>query len=300
MDLFLIFLTILAAVVVYTGVKIVPQSEVYVVERFGKYIRTLDAGLNLIVPFLDSVKFKISILERQLEEFDISVITRDNVEVFLETSVFYRVLDAAKSVYRIRDVDKALKTAAESIVRSAGGRLDLDDLQSSRDSMNEEIAKNLQDAAEIWGIEITRTEITDVRVDELTKEAQRQQLNAEREKRAAVALAEGEKRSVELNADAKLYEAERTAEAVRISADADAYAVKVKADAEAAQTRVIAEAIADNGQPAVNYDILKRQVNALAELSSSANTKTLIMPTDVTKVIGSLTTLIGATEKNEP
>jgi len=300
MDLFLIFLTILAAVVVYTGVKIVPQSEVYVVERFGKYIRTLDAGLNLIVPFLDSVKFKISILERQLEEFDISVITRDNVEVFLETSVFYRVLDAAKSVYRIRDVDKALKTAAESIVRSAGGRLDLDDLQSSRDSMNEEIAKNLQDAAEIWGIEITRTEITDVKVDDLTKEAQRQQLNAEREKRAAVALAEGEKRSVELNADAKLYEAERTAEAVRISADADAYAVKVKADAEAAQTRVIAEAIADNGQPAVNYDILKRQVNALAELSSSANTKTLIMPTDVTKVIGSLTTLIGATEKNEP
>ena len=300
MDLFLIFLTILAAVVVYTGVKIVPQSEVYVVERFGKYIRTLDAGLNLIVPFLDSVKFKISILERQLEEFDISVITRDNVEVFLETSVFYRVLDAAKSVYRIRDVDKALKTAAESIVRSAGGRLDLDDLQSSRDSMNEEIAKNLQDAAEIWGIEITRTEITDVRVDELTKEAQRQQLNAEREKRAAVALAEGEKRSVELNADATLYEAERTAEAVRISADADAYAVKVKADAEAAQTRVIAEAIADNGQPAVNYDILKRQVNALAELSSSANTKTLIMPTDVTKVIGSLATLIGTIEKNEP
>ncbi len=283
---------ILAIVLVIMSVRIVSQSEVFVIERFGKYTRILTAGLNFIVPFLDRVKHKIIILERQLEEFEISVISKDNVEVGLDTTVFYRIIDAAKSVYRIRDIDRALQTAAESIVRSAGGKLELDELQSSRESMNAEISKNLQNAADVWGIEITRTEITDVKVDEQTKDAQRQQLNAERERRARIAKAEGEKRSVELNADATLYEAERSAEAIRVQADAAAYAIRAKAQAEADQTKVIATAIADNGQPAVNFEILKRQVDALGTLSSSKNTKTLIIPTDITKAIGSITTLL--------
>lgn len=290
-DIVLLVFAILGIALVVKSVNVVPQSEVYVVERFGKYTRTLNAGLNFIVPFLDRVAHDISILERQLEEFDISVITKDNVEVNLETTIFYRVVDASKSVYRIRDVDRALKTAAESIVRSAAGRLELDELQSSRDSMNAEIEKNLQDAAEVWGIEITRTEITDVKVDEQTKEAQRQQLNAERERRAMIARAEGERRSVELAADAQLYEAQKQAEAVRIQADAEAYSVRVKAEADAEQTRVVAAAIADNGQPAIDFEILKRQVDAISELAGSDNSKTLILPTDVTRTIGSLSAL---------
>ena len=199
----LIFL--LAIVTIYKGIKVVPQSKVFIVERFGKFTRTLAPGLNFIVPFLDSVAHKISILERQLPEFRISVITKDNVEVQLEATVFYRLVDAAASVYRIQDIDSAIHTAATSIVRSAAGKLELDELQSSRESMNEEIATNLQEAATIWGIEITRTEITDVVIDDETKSAQRQQLNAERERRAAIARAEGDKRSVELSAEAKLY-----------------------------------------------------------------------------------------------
>ena len=131
-----------------------------------------------------------------------------------ETTVFYRIIDASRSVYRIRDVQSAINTAATSIVRSAAGRLELDELQSSRESMNDEISKNLQQAAEIWGIEITRTEITDIIVDEQTRSSQRQQLSAERTRRATIAEAEGEKRSVELKADAKLYESEKEAEAV--------------------------------------------------------------------------------------
>ena len=287
-----VLIVVFALFLIRKGVNIVPQSKEFVVERFGKYTRTLRAGLNLIVPFLDRIAHKISILERQLPAFKISVITKDNVEVELESTVFYRVLDAAASVYRIEDIDRAIHTASESIIRSAAGRLELDALQSSRESMNEEIAKNLQAAAKVWGIEITRTEITDVVVDDQTKQAQRQQLNAERERRAAIARAEGEKRSVELSADAKLYEAQKAAEAIQITADADAYAIKIKAEADAEQTRVVAAAIADNGQPAIDFEILKRQVDALGTVASSSNTKTLIMPTEISGVLGALSVIV--------
>ncbi len=287
-----IFILILVTLVLYLSIKIVPQSEVYVIERFGKYTKTLTAGLSVIIPFLDRVAHRLSILERQLPEFTISVITRDNVEVRLETTVFYRVVDASRTVYRIRNLDGAIHTAASSIVRSAAGKLELDELQSSRESMNREIATYLQDAAEIWGVDITRTEITDVIVDEQTKEAQRQQLNAERERRAAIARAEGEKRSIELAADARLYEAEKSADAVRVEADADAYATKIRAEAEAEQTRVVAAAISKNGQPAVNFEIMKRQVEAIGTLASGDATKTVILPTDVTAVLGGIESLM--------
>ena len=286
-----ILIVILALIFVYKGVKVVPQSKVYVIERFGKYLKTLKAGLNLIVPFLDSIAHKLSILERQLPQFNISVITKDNVEVNLEATVFYRIIDASRSVYRIQDVDGALDTAATSIVRSAAGRLELDELQSSRESMNQEIEREMQNAAEVWGIEITRTEITDVIIDEQTKEAQRQQLNAERERRAAIAKAEGSKRSIELEAEAKYFQAQKEAEAIKVTADAEAYAVKVKAEADAEQTRVIASAIKDNGQPAINFEVMKRQVEALSEIASSNSSKTVIMPTEITGVIGSLQVL---------
>ncbi len=283
-----VLVVLFSLLVVFKGIKVVPQSNVFVVERFGKFTRTLDAGLNFIVPFLDRIAHRISILERQLPEFRISVITRDNVEVRLESTVFYRVTDAASSVYRIQDIDRALHTASESIIRSAAGKLELDELQSSRESMNGEIARNLKEAAAVWGIDITRTEITDVIIDEQTKEAQRQQLNAERERRAVIARAEGEKRAIELAAEAKLYEAQREADAVKVRADADAYAVKVKAAADAEQTRVVAAAISDDGQPAIEFEIMKRQVAALSEVASADNAKTIILPTDVTGVLGAL------------
>ena len=282
---------------IYLGIKIVPQSNEYVIERFGKYSRTLTAGLSIIIPYLDKVAHKVSILERQLREFTISVISKDNVEVKLESTVFYRITDASRSVYRIRDVESAINTAATSIVRSAAGRLELDELQSSRDSMNEEISKNLKEAAEVWGVDITRTEITDIVVDEETKKSQRQQLNAERTRRATIAEAEGEKRSVELKAEAKLFEAQKEAEALKVTADAEAYSVKVKAQADADQTKLLAEAIAKNGQPAVNFEIMKRQVEAIGELASSNSSKTLIIPTEVTGILGSLETLMNTIQK---
>ena len=158
--------------------------------------------------------------------------------------------------------------------------------------MNQEIAQRLTQAAEVWGVEVTRTEILDVLVDEQTKDSQRQQLNAERERRAAIAKAEGNKRSVELNADAELYEAEKKAEAVKVSADAEAYSIKVKAEADAEQTRLVASAINDDGQSAINFEIMKRQVDGLTQLASSNQTKTLVVPSDITKALGTLEILM--------
>jgi len=279
-------------ITLYLAIKMVPQSEVFVIERFGKYKQTLNPGFSIITPFLDRVAHRVSILERQLSELNISVITKDNVEVQLEAIVFFRIIDASRSVYRIRNINAALKTAASSIVRSAAGKLELDDLQSSREAMNKEIEANLSSAAEVWGVEITRTEIIDVIVDEATKEAQRQQLNAERKRRATIAEAEGDKRSVELRAEGDLFKAQKEAEALKITADADAYSVKVKAEADAEQTRVIGKAIADNGQPAINFEIAKRQVEAISDLAGSDNSKTLVLPTEITGIISAAHTLI--------
>jgi len=278
----------LAFFILLSAIRVVPQSEVFVIERFGKYTRTLPAGLSVLIPFLDRVAHKISILERQLPEFSISVITRDNVEVQLRATVFFRITDASRTVYRIRDIDSAIHTAATSIVRSAAGKLELDELQSSRDAMNSEIAVKLSEAAEVWGVEITRTEITDVIIDEQTKDAQRQQLNAERERRATIALAEGERRGIELNADAMFYEAQKRADAVRVEADAHAYAVLAKARAEAEQIELIASAIEKDGKPAIDFEVMKRQVEGITQIASSKSAKTIIMPSDITRVIGGI------------
>ena len=294
-----ILILIFIIVTLRLSIRIVPQSQIYVVERFGKYTRSLTPGLSIIIPYIDKVAHKVSILERQLPEFQISVITKDNVEVKLETTVFFRIVDPGRTVYRIKDVNEAVNTTASSIVRSAAGKLELDELQSSRESMNSEIASNLQQAADVWGIDVTRTEIIDVIIDEETQAAQRQQLNAERERRAVIARSEGDKRSIELAADAKLYEAEKLADAVRIEADADAYAIKIKAEADAEQTRLLAKAISGNGQPAIDFEVMKRQVDAISALASSPSAKTIILPTDVTSSLGSLETILSTFKKDK-
>ena len=283
----------------YLGIKIVPQSKVFVIERFGKYSKTLKAGLSIIVPYLDSVAHKVDILERQLTSQKISVITKDNVEVELETSVFYRVVDASKSVYRIADINLALQTETSSVVRSAAGKLELDQLQSSRDSMNNEIANNLSPSAEVWGIDITRTSITDVIIDEATKAAQRQQLNAERTRRATVAEAEGQKESIELRAEADFYKAKKEADAVKVAADATAYSIEVKAQADAKQTTLLAKAISEKGQPAIDFEIAKRQVEAIGQLAASDNTKTLVLPSEISGIFSAANAFLESMPKTK-
>jgi regulator of protease activity HflC (stomatin/prohibitin superfamily) len=285
--------------VIYRGIKIVPQSKVFIIERFGKNYRSLNAGLSIIIPFLDRVAHKVDILERQLAAQKISVITRDNVEVELETSIFYRVIDASRSVYRISNIDQALNTETSSVVRSAAGKLELDGLQSSRESMNAEIANSLSPSAEVWGIEITRTSITDVIVDDDTKAAQRQQLNAERNRRATVADAEGQKKSTELKADGELYKAKKEAEGIKVAAEAEAYSIEVKAEADAKQTALLGKAIKENGKSAVEFEIAKRQVEAIGQLTASQNTKTLVLPSEISNIFSAFSALIETLPKEK-
>ena len=262
-------------VIVLKGVKIVPQSDKYVVERFGRLHSVLGPGINFIVPFLDRVAHKISILERQLPTHSQDAITSDNVLVQVDTSVFYRITEPEKTVYRIRDVDAAIETTVAGIVRAEIGKMELDHVQSNRSALIATIKTSVEDAVDSWGIEVTRAEILDVNLDQATRDAMLQQLNAERERRAQVTRAEGERRAVELNADAELYAAEQTAKARRIEADAEAYA-----------TGVVAKAIAENGLEAVQYQVALKQVEAMGALGQSQGNQTIVVPAQALEAFG--------------
>jgi len=260
---------------IYLGIRIVPQSEKYVVERFGRLHSVLGPGINFIIPFLDRVAHKISILERQLPNASQDAITKDNVLVQIDTSVFYRILEPERTVYRIRDVDGAISTTVAGIVRAEMGKMDLDEVQSNRSALIGEIKTSVEDAVDAWGIEVTRAEILDVNLDQATRDAMLQQLNAERARRAQVTEAEGARRAVELNADADLYAAQRAAEARKVQADAEAYA-----------TRVVAEAIAENGLEAAQYQIALKQVEAIAQVAQGQGSQTVVVPADAADAFG--------------
>ncbi|KJZ24483.1 SPFH domain-containing protein [Tritonibacter mobilis] len=262
-------------IVIFKGVRIVPQSEKYVVERFGRLKSVLGPGINFIVPFLDVVRHKVSILERQLPNASQDAITRDNVLVEIDTSVFYRILEPEKTVYRIRDVDGAISTTVAGIVRAEIGKMDLDEVQSNRSQLIGEIKKSVESAVDDWGIEVTRAEILDVNLDQATRDAMLQQLNAERARRAHVTEAEGKKRAVELAADAELYAAEQTAKARRIQAEAEAFA-----------TEVVAKAIAENGLAAAQYQVALKQVEALNALGNGDGKQTIIVPAQAIEAFG--------------
>ena len=272
-----VFLAIAAFIIVsiFLGVRIVPQSEKFVVERFGRLRSVLGPGINFIVPFLDRVRHKVSVLERQLPSHNQDAITSDNVLVSVETSVFYRILEPEKTVYRIRDVDAAISTTVAGIVRAGIGEMELDEVQSNRQQLIAKIQEQVANAVDDWGIEVTRAEILDVNLDQATREAMLQQLNAERARRAQVMEAEGTKRAVELSAEAELYAAEQRAKARRISADAEAYA-----------TEAVAKAIAANGLEAAQYQVALKQVEALTALGSGNGKQTIVIPTAALDAFG--------------
>ena len=270
-----LLLFVFLVVVVLAGVRIVPQSDKFVVERFGRLRSVLGPGINFIVPLLDRVAHKISILERQLPTNRQDAITSDNVLVQVESSVFYRIIEPEKTVYRIRDIDAAIMTTVVGIVRSELGTLELDQVQSNRGQLIERIQSSLEKVVDDWGIEVTRAEILDVNLDDATRAAMMQQLNAERARRAQVTEAEGSKRSVELNADAQLYAAEQLAKARRIEADAEAYA-----------TEVVAVAIKENGVEAAQYQVALKQVEALSEVAQGAGKQTVLLPTAALDAFG--------------
>ncbi|TCL09765.1 SPFH domain-containing protein [Shimia isoporae] len=274
-NIVLILAAVFLVVVILKGVRIVPQSEKHVVERFGRLHSVLGPGINFVVPFLDVVRHQISILERQLPNATQDAITKDNVLVQIDTSVFYRILEPEKTVYRIRDVDGAIATTVAGIVRAEIGKMDLDEVQSNRANLIASIQASVETAVDDWGIEVTRAEILDVNLDQATRDAMLQQLNAERARRAQVTEAEGQRRAVELAADAELYAAEQTAKARRIGAEAEAYA-----------TEVVAKAIRENGIQAAQYQVALKQVEALNALGNGDGKQTIVVPAAALEAFG--------------
>ncbi len=274
-NIVLLLLAALLIIVVVKGVKIVPQSEQYVIERFGRLRSVLGPGINLIVPFIDRVAHEISILERQLPNASQDAITKDNVLLQVETSVFYRITEPERTVYRIRDVDAAIATTVAGIVRAEMGKMDLDEVQANRAHLITTIKALVEESVDNWGIQVTRAEILDVNLDQATRDAMLQQLNAERARRAQVTEAEGSKRAVELAADAELYASEQTAKARRILADAEAYA-----------TQVVANAINENGLEAAQYQIALKQVESLTALGAGSGKQTIVVPAQAIEAFG--------------
>ncbi|KIC10007.1 hypothetical protein RA19_12660 [Leisingera sp. ANG-M1] len=266
---------LLLIIIILKGIRIVPQSQKFVVERFGRLHSVLGPGINFIVPFLDAVRHKISILERQLPNASQDAITKDNVLVQIDTSVFYRILEPEKTVYRIRDVDGAIATTVAGIVRAEIGKMDLDEVQANRAQLIGQIQASVETAVDDWGIEVTRAEILDVNLDQATRDAMLQQLNAERARRAQVTEAEGQKRAVELAADAELYAAEQAAKARRVQAQAEAYA-----------TQVVAKAIREHGIEAAQYQVALKQVEALNALGNGDGKQTIVLPAHAMEAFG--------------
>lgn len=268
----------LCIVALFAALKIVPQTDNYLIERLGKYDRSLAAGAHIIIPFIDRVAHKESILERQLPAKNVPAFTKDNVQISITLAILYRVTDASKAWYRIKNIDQAIETIITGMVRSTIGSSDLDQVQSNRSQLSAAIANDIQHVTDEWGINVTRVEIVDVEVDEATRTAMQRQLNAERTRRAIVTEAEGKRQAANLEADASLYTAQQKAEAQRVLADAQAYAVQT-----------VAQAINNNGESAINFDIKKIQADAVSTLASQPGSKIVLLPADILETLSSVT-----------
>lgn len=261
-------IVVLLVIVVLMGLKIVPQSENFVVTRLGAYHRTLDAGVNVIVPILDKVHSKVPVNDQVLNDISLEVVSADNVVFGCQLLVVYRIENPEAAVFRVNNIDSLVIGLVQSLVRSELGKVELDQVQSDRGSLNVALLEALEDAGQTYGIRISRSEITDVRLNETTQKAMAEVLAAERERRAAITRAEGLRRAAELNADGELYEAQRRADAIRAIAEANAEA-----------NRMIAASLeGENAREALTFQTARMQVDALEGLSKSDNAKLIMLP----------------------
>jgi len=281
---------LVVAIIVFTvaGLKIVPQSRNFVITRLGAYRRTLEAGVNIIIPFVDRVHSDISIADRVLKDVDLNVISADNAVFDIKLLVVYRINKPELAVFRVNSVDDLIVGLVMSLVRSEIGKVELDTIQQDRASLNRAIKEALTEAGEDYGVIISRSEIIDVRLSDSTERSMAEVLNAERERRATVTKAEGDKKAVELNADAELYEERRRAEALEVMASATAGA-----------NRKIAEAVGEDGAAALRYQIAKLQVDALTKLSQSENSKLIMLPGDASNGFVSAASILADAQQRQ-
>jgi regulator of protease activity HflC (stomatin/prohibitin superfamily) len=288
LDIVVIALVVLVILILFAGIKTIPQGYQYTVERFGRYTRTLQPGLNLIIPFIDRIGAKMNVMEQVLDIPTQEVITRDNASVAADGVAFYQVLNAAQAAYQVANLQNAILNLTMTNIRSVMGSMDLDELLSNRDVINDKLLRVVDEAANPWGIKITRVEIKDIAPPKDLVDSMGRQMKAEREKRAQVLEAEGARNAQILRAEGAKQSAILEAEGQREAAFRDAEARERLAEAEAKATKMVSEAIAAGNVQAINYFVAQKYTEAMAAIGKAPNSKIVLMPMEASALVGSL------------
>jgi regulator of protease activity HflC (stomatin/prohibitin superfamily) len=304
----IILFVLIALVVIYIlrGIKIVSQSETMIVERLGKYNRTLNAGINVILPIIEQAKETIvrrqnGALSRsshidmreQVYDFDKqSVITKDNVMTEINALLYFQIVDPMKAVYEIQNLPVAIEKLTQTTLRNVVGEMELDETLTSRDTINSKLRNVLDDATNKWGVKVNRVELQDITPPESIRRTMELQMQAERNRRAEILKAEGEKQAQILNSEgekqAEINAAEADKQANILKAEGEARAKVLQAEAEAAAIRNIADAVADRGADPVNYLLAVKYIETLKEVAGGQQNKTVYLPYEASNILGSL------------
>src|SRR5688572_7340089 len=287
-DVFVIAVVLVVIVTIAMGIRTVPQGYAYTVERFGRYSRTLTPGLGLIVPYIDQIGKKVNVMEQVLDIPSQEAFTRDNAGVTIDAAAFYQILDPARASYEVSDMNQALLVLTMTNIRTVVGSMDLDQLLSHRDEINERLLRVMDAAASPWGAKVTRVEIKDVLPPQDLAGAMARQMKAEREKRAAVLEAEGLRQAEILRAEGQKQSQILAAEGRKEAAFRDAEARERQAEAEAKATGMVSEAITKGDLAAANFIVAEKYIDAIRALASAPNQKVVIVPIEAAGLAGTL------------
>jgi len=260
---------VLVAVTISLGVRLVPQGNKYVVQRLGKYHSTLGPGLNIIIPYIDSVAYKVTTKDIVLDIPSQEVITRDNAVIIANAVAYINIVSPEKAVYGIEDYRLAIRTLVQTSLRSIVGEMDLDDALSSRDQIKAKLKTAISDDIADWGITLKTVEIQDINPSQTMQKAMEEQAAAERGRRATVTRAEGEKSAAILSADGRLEASRRDAQAQVVLAEASQRAINK-----------VTEAIQTNELP-VMYLLGEKYIEAIKNVSNAPNAKIVLLPADI-------------------
>ena len=278
----------LAVVVALGAIKIVPQGREFTVERFGRYTRTLKPGISFLTPFVENVGRKINMMEQVLDVPRQDVITKDNVSVQVDAIVFIQVMDAAAAAYRVTNLDFAITQLTMTNLRTVVGNMELDEVLSQRDQINTRLLDVIDQATSPWGVKVARIEIKDLQPPPDITNAMARQMKAERERRAVITEADGEKQAAITVAEGQKQAAILQAEGRKEAAFRDAEARERSAAAEAKATELVSNAIAAGDVNAINYFVAQKYVEAFAKLAESPQQKTVIVPAEMSALVGSI------------
>mgnify|MGYP000017330039 CR=1 FL=1 len=298
----------------FTGFKIVQQSETMLIERLGKYNRTLNSGINVIIPVIDKpremnwryvvmgmdgrkysrfkTRTRIDLRETVYDFPRQNVITKDNVGVEINAMIYFQIVDALKAVYEINNLPDAIEKLTQTTLRNVIGELELDETLVSRDTINNKLRVILDDATNKWGVKVNRVEIQDINPPTDIRNAMEKQMRAERDRRAAILEAEGLKRAKILEAEgfkeSEINKAEGERQARILEAEGKAQAIKTVAEAEKEAIRQIAEAVVDQKGDPVNYLVAIKYIEMLKEMATGQDSKTVYMPYEATGILSSV------------